>query len=157
MNAKMSQYSKVVVGPYKGYFGVAEYDADDGCFNGRVQGLSDVITFVTKDHNKVAREFAVSVDDYLEFCAKVGHKPDKPKSGKFVVRVKPGLHEAVSALSEADGVSLNTFVEGCLEKVAKERFLQATAPTTMPVKIAKKTVKHSKLRNARRIIGRLPG
>lgn len=146
------QYAKIAVGPYKGYFGLAEFDPDDSVFNGRVSGLSDIITFVADDFNQIGEEMAKSIDVYLKFCAKTGHKPDKPKSGKFVVRVKPAVHEAISALSEAQGVSLNAFVEGCLEEAVAGKMPQrpSSLPSAEVLSPAKKREKARLTRSRRR-------
>ncbi len=40
--------------------------------------------------------FHDSVDDYLTFCAERGEEPEKPYSGKFVVRVEPELHKNIT-------------------------------------------------------------
>jgi predicted HicB family RNase H-like nuclease len=98
------------VGPYRGYFGLAHYDADDGCFTGSLLGINDVITFVGDTPEEVAIAFQDSVDDYLEHCANRGKEPNKPFSGKFMVRVAPELHRQLSMAAESRSVSLNALL-----------------------------------------------
>ena len=43
-------------------------------------------------------------------------KPEKPCSGKFVVRLSPALHSRVIIEAKQEGVSLNRFVEESLEQ-----------------------------------------
>ena len=103
------------VGPYKGYVGRAEYDDDDGEFTGTVLGTRDVITFVGKTVDELGTAFVESVDDYLALCKSRGEKPEKPYSGKFVVRVAPELHARLSTLAESSDRSLNSVVVDLLE------------------------------------------
>lgn len=51
------------------------------------------------------------MDDYLEFCAEIGKKPEKEYSGLFNVRIPPELHKEISMLAQAEGVTLNKAVE----------------------------------------------
>lgn len=68
-------------GPYQGYVGRAEYDADAGVFHGTVLGTRDVITFAGRDLSDLAVAFQESVDDYLDLCRQRGECPDKSLSG----------------------------------------------------------------------------
>jgi predicted HicB family RNase H-like nuclease len=112
---------------YKGYVGRAEYDEQAGYFHGDVLGLRDVITFEAKDVGGLEREFRKSVDVYLTFCASRGKKPDKPYSGKFVVRLSPKLHRVLDSLASARGESLNSTVERLLQE-------RIDSPETRPAK-----------------------
>ncbi len=56
------------VGPYKGYYGKAEYDSDGGFYHGEAIGVNGVVTFVGNDLESLQKEFAASIDDYLSFC-----------------------------------------------------------------------------------------
>jgi predicted HicB family RNase H-like nuclease len=53
--------------------------------HGEVINIKDVITFQAKSVDELAA-FKDSTDDYLEFCAERGEKPDKPFSGKVMLR-----------------------------------------------------------------------
>ena len=101
---------------YKGYAGQVSFDADAKIFHGEVLGLKDVITFQGTTVKELERAFRESIEDYLEFCAKRGEKPEKPCSGKFVVRLSPALHSRVIIEAKQEGVSLNRFVEESLEQ-----------------------------------------
>jgi predicted HicB family RNase H-like nuclease len=63
---------------YRGYRGRVEFDAEAKIFHGEVVGTRDVITFQGVSLEELAAAFRVSVDDYLEFCAERGEKPDRP-------------------------------------------------------------------------------
>ena len=66
---------------YKGYIGKVEYDDEADIFHGDVIGLRDVVTFQAETIKGVNEEFVASIEDYLEFCAEKGRKPEKPFSG----------------------------------------------------------------------------
>ncbi len=100
---------------YKGYTGRVEFDDEANTFHGRVVGTRDVITFQGATADELRRAFRESVDDYLAFCAGRGDKPDKPFSGKFVLRVRQELHRKLSAAAEASDESLNAWVASRLE------------------------------------------
>lgn len=108
-------------GPYKGYFGRAEYDADADLFHGEVAGTRDVITFQGRTPGELGSAFQESVDDYLSFCAEREEAPEKAFSGKFVARISPEVHRKISLLAEQAGKSLNQFVGDCLESVAQAK------------------------------------
>ena len=105
-------------GPYKGYYGQAEYDEEAGFFHGEVVGLRDVVTFQAPSLKKIGRAFRESVDDYLEFCQARGQAAEKPFSGRFVTRDDPQLHRILVLLAKRSGKSLNQFVGDSLSEVA---------------------------------------
>jgi predicted HicB family RNase H-like nuclease len=105
-------------GPYKGYFGRAEWDNEVNLFHGDVTGTRDAITFVGKTPAELATEFVNSVEDYLAMCAESGKQPEKPFSGRFVVRIKPEVHRKLSAIAEHSKSSLNQLISDVLEGVA---------------------------------------
>ena len=76
---------------YKGYFAKVEVDEGAGLLHGEVINVRDVITFEGTTVQELKKAFHDSVDDYLEFCATRGEDPEKPFSGKFVVRIPPEL------------------------------------------------------------------
>lgn len=105
---------------YKGYIGKIEFDDDADIFHGEVIGIRDVVTFQGKSVNELKKAFRESVDDYFEFCKKRGEAPDKPFTGKFVVRLTPEQHRKVFIASKIKGKSLNSWVSEVLENAAEE-------------------------------------
>ena len=101
---------------YKGYIGKVEVDAEAKILHGEVIGIRDVVTFQADSVNKLEKEFRASVDDYLAFCKKRGEHPDKPCSGKFVVRADSDLHRALASIAQATGTSLNNLVVDYLSR-----------------------------------------
>jgi predicted HicB family RNase H-like nuclease len=102
---------------YKGYTGVFEFDPSGDAFHGRVIGLQDVVTFEGRSIDELRHEMEASVDDYLELCEEVGKEPERPYRGEFLVRTTPEVHRAVATAAEAEGVSLNAWVESTLTAV----------------------------------------
>jgi predicted HicB family RNase H-like nuclease len=89
--------------------------------HGEVIGIRDVVTFQADSVAKIEKEFRASVDDYLAFCKKRGESPEKPASGKFLVRVPPELHRRLSIIAELERTSLNSLVEHALSVEADRR------------------------------------
>ncbi len=101
---------------YKGYIGKVEFDAEAHLFHGEVVGIRDVVTFQGESVAELEQAFRDSVDDYLDFCRERHEQPDKPCSGRFVVRIPPELHRRVNLLAAASGKSLNAWVAECLDR-----------------------------------------
>jgi predicted HicB family RNase H-like nuclease len=99
---------------YKGYTAKIEVDEDAGAFHGEVLGIADVVTFEGASFAQLRQAFHDSVDDYVDFCRQRGEEPEKPFSGKFVLRVPPSLHRELTLAAAAAGVSLNQQVIDCL-------------------------------------------
>lgn len=104
---------------YKGYIGHVEFDDEADIFHGEVVNLRDVVTFQGRTVKQLRKAFRDSIDDYLEFCAERGESPEKPYSGKFVVRVEPELHKALATHAKMEHKSLNAWVHDALELAAK--------------------------------------
>ncbi len=100
---------------YKGYSGRVEYDDDAEIFRGEVIGLRDVITFQGTTVEEIKQAFKESVDDYIDFCAQLGHAPEKPFTGKFMLRLSPDLHRKVYIAAKQSGESINSWVNEQLQ------------------------------------------
>ena len=91
------------------------YDDEAEIFHGEVIGLRDVVTFQGKTVDGLKEAFKESVDDYLAFCIERGEEPNKPCSGKFIIRISPELHQRLVAEAANEGVSLNQLATKRLE------------------------------------------
>ncbi|MCX7013093.1 MAG: type II toxin-antitoxin system HicB family antitoxin [Candidatus Sumerlaeota bacterium] len=100
---------------YKGYSAKVEFDDDAELFHGEVMNLRDVVTFEGKTVAELRKAFRESVEDYLEFCASRGEPPEKPYSGRFVVRLAPSLHKSITTRARAAHKSLNAWVQDVLK------------------------------------------
>ena len=105
---------------HKGYFAKVEFDDHANIFHGEVINLRDVITFEGETVKELEQAFQGSVDDYLDFCSERGEDPEKPYSGKFVVRVEPELHKNIAIEARKEGKSLNVWVNDVISKVLKD-------------------------------------
>ena len=105
---------------YKGYVGEYEVDHDAGVIHGRLVGIQAIVTFESETAAGLREEFETSVDVYLDWCARDGVEPERPFSGRFVVRIRPSLHrDLVVAARRAGGragESLNAFAGRALEQ-----------------------------------------
>ena len=101
---------------YKGYYGKVEYDEEANVLHGEVINIRDVVTFEGTTVDEVKQAFQDSVDDYLEFCAERGEDPNKPYSGKFVLRTDPELHKSIAVKAKVKGKSINALVNELLSK-----------------------------------------
>jgi predicted HicB family RNase H-like nuclease len=99
---------------YKGYSGIAEIAFDTSMIYGRVVGLRDVVTFQGETVAEAQQAFHDSVDDYLELCASRNEAPEKPFSGKFMLRIRPELHRTLVIEAQARKSSLNALIEETL-------------------------------------------
>jgi predicted HicB family RNase H-like nuclease len=106
---------------YKGYIGKIEIDEDAGILYGEIINVRDVITFEGTNVDEVQKAFRESVDDYLEFCAQRGETPEKPFSGKFVVRLPTELHRKAYIQAKLADKSLNSWVTEVLQTVLRDR------------------------------------
>ncbi len=115
---------------YKNYRGRVEYIEDARIFHGEVLGTRDVITFQGSTPDEIEQAFRDSIDDYLAFCAERGEEPDKPFSGRFLVRMPEELHRSVSDLAHAEHLSINSVVlRAVSEYVARELRMPYGAPS----------------------------
>lgn len=95
---------------YKSYVAKVEFDPDAEIFHGEVLGTRDVITFQGSSVRELKRAFRDSVDDYLEFCAQRSEPPEKPFSGRLMLRLPADLHRQLFVRAREEGKSLNQLV-----------------------------------------------
>lgn len=96
---------------YKGYIGHVEFDDEAEIFHGEVINTRDVITFQGKTVQEIKQAFRDSVEDYLEYCAKLGQQPEKPFTGKFMLRIPPDLHRKIYVAAKQSGESINAWIK----------------------------------------------
>lgn len=101
---------------YKGYHAKIEFNEEDGCFVGHILGIRDVVGFHGESVDELKAAFEDAVDDYLEVCTQTGKEPNKPFSGRFVLRVDPELHAKAAIAAESSGKSLNQWAVEALRK-----------------------------------------
>ncbi len=105
---------------HKGYSARVEFDADDRIFVGRIAGIADGVGFHADTVVGLVAAFEEAVDDYLETCAAIGKEPDKPYSGKLMLRVDPNVHARAALAAQLAGKSLNQFGEEALRTASEQ-------------------------------------
>ena len=99
---------------YEEYGSTGEYCEEDGCLFGRIAWIRYIISFEGESLAEIRQALEESVDDYLEHCAATGKEPNKPYSGKFVLRIDPSLHARLAVRAQAHGKSLNQYATDVL-------------------------------------------
>ncbi|MEN4824904.1 type II toxin-antitoxin system HicB family antitoxin [Pseudomonas sp. P39-UII1] len=103
---------------YRGYAARIEYDERDDIFVGRVLGMRDIISFHASSVPELHEAFSEALEDYLADCAEQGITPEKPASGKVMLRIRPEVHAAASIAARAAGKSLNQWADEVFEQAA---------------------------------------
>jgi len=103
---------------YKGYTAKIEYSDEDECLIGRIAGIRHIITFHGDSVQEIRQAFEEAVDFYLDTCAERNEEPEKPFTGRFVVRVSPELHSAIAAAAKREHKSINAWITEVCKKYA---------------------------------------
>jgi predicted HicB family RNase H-like nuclease len=104
---------------YKGYSARIEYSDEDECFVGRVAGIQDIISFHGESVEEIRQAFKEAMDFYLETCSERSETPNRPYSGKLMLRVPPEVHAGVAAAAEVSGKSINQWATEMLSKATQ--------------------------------------
>lgn len=110
----MSKKIKVLTGEnalnYKGYSGTVTCDLEENMLFGKVLGINDMIVYQGNSIEELKEDFISAIDTYIDFCKEEGKKPEKPFSGKMLVRVSPELHGQIAIRAQSCGKSMNEFI-----------------------------------------------
>jgi predicted HicB family RNase H-like nuclease len=106
---------------YKGYAARIEFDAEDRIFIGHVAGIRDTVGFHGASVAELEQAFHEAVDDYVRACEKLGQRPERPASGKLMLRVPPAVHASALRSAELEGLSLNQWATQVLSAAALPR------------------------------------
>lgn len=101
---------------HKGYTARIEFDERDNIFVGRVLGLHMVISFHGETVKELRAAFVIAIEEFLRDCKEQGVRPEKPASGKLMLRVPPQVHGAALVAAQAAGKSLNQWATEVLEE-----------------------------------------
>ena len=105
---------------YKGYAASMVFDAEDKIIVGRVQDIDDIISFHGESVAEFESNFHAAIEDYLAASKELGSVPEKPASGKVMLRIAPEVHAAALKAAARSGTSLNKWAEGALGKAARK-------------------------------------
>jgi predicted HicB family RNase H-like nuclease len=100
---------------HKGYTARVEYDERDNIFVGRILGIRSIISFHGETVAQLRSEFELAVKEYLAECKREGVHPEKPASGKLLLRVPPEVHGRAMVAAQAAGKSLNQWATEVLQ------------------------------------------
>ena len=103
---------------YKGYTARVEFDESDDIFVGRVLGIHAIVGFHGVTVAELRKDFEAAIDFLIDDCKARGVEPEKPASGKLMLRVPPEVHSAALIAAEASGTSLNQWAIRVLDKSA---------------------------------------
>ena len=104
---------------YRGYTARIEFDERDGIFVGRALGLRSIISFHGQTVEELRAQFSAAMDDYVADCQEQGVSPEKPASGKLLLRVTPEIHSQALIKAQATGKSLNQWATEALERAMR--------------------------------------
>ena len=104
---------------YKGYAAWIEYSNEDECFIGHIAGIKDLVGFHGESVMELHKAFKEAVEDYLETCAAVGKTPQKPYSGKLMLRIPPELHASIAQAAQLSGQSINQWISRALIRASR--------------------------------------
>ena len=104
---------------YKGYAARIEYSDEDQCLIGHLAGINDVVGFHGGSVAELRAAFEEAVEDYLTTCEKLNRAPQKPYSGRLMLRVSPEVHAAVAAAAQLSGKSINQWAAEAFTRVVR--------------------------------------
>lgn len=99
---------------YKGYTARIDFDDRDNIIVGRVLGVKAIIGFHGETVAEVRTDFEAAIDFMIEDCQARGVTPEKPASGKLLLRIPPEIHAAALVKAQAAGKSLNQWASEVL-------------------------------------------
>src|SRR5690606_28927341 len=105
---------------YRGYVASMTFDTEDKIIVGRVLDVDDIITFHGGSVPEFESNFRKVVDDYIAACESLGSAPEKPASGKLMLRVAPNVHAAALNAASRKGVSHNKSGEQAVSAASRK-------------------------------------
>ena len=104
---------------HEGYTARVEFDERDNIFVGRILGIRNIISFHGETVAELRTEFELAIKDYLADCKEQGVRPEKPASGKLLLRVAPEIHGRALVAAQAAGKSLNQWASEVLQRAVQ--------------------------------------
>ena len=105
---------------YKGYTASMNFDAEDKIIVGRVLDIDDIISFHGESVADFESHFLAVVDEYIAASEALSSQPEKPASGKLMLRISPTVHAAALKAASQSGTSLNKWAEQALGLAARK-------------------------------------
>ena len=108
---------------YKGFIGSVHFAAEDKVFYGKVEGITDLISFEGETVSQLEEGFKYMVDEHIKDCERNNLPLEKSYKGNLNIRLAPELHKKAAHNAALRGMSLNQYIN---EAIRKE--LQASEP-----------------------------
>lgn len=112
---------------YRGYRASMTFDPDDRIIVGHVLDIDDIIGFHGESIREFEQAFHEAIDDYLDACTQLGQAPDKPASGRMMLRVDPAIHAAALKAARRERTSLNQWAAQVLKRAAHDGLSSSTS------------------------------
>lgn len=117
---------------YKGFAGSVHFRAEDNLLFGKIEGISDLVSFEGQSVTELRTAFEKAVDEYIELCKSLGKRTRKSYRGSFNVRISPELHLGAAEAAIRSGLSLNQFVERAIRHEVEAAEQEQAAERTRP-------------------------
>jgi len=95
---------------HRGFVGSVHFSADDRIFYGKVEGITDLVTFEGETVSELTEAFQYVVDEHIKDCEAENITPEKSFKGSFNVRLTPELHRRIAMSAKMRGITINKFV-----------------------------------------------
>ena len=102
----------------KGYTASMVFGGEDKVIVGPVLNVDDTISFHGEPVAEFEARFHAAIEGCLAASDELGSAPEKPASGKVMLRITPAAHAAAVKAAARSGTSLNKWAEGALGKAA---------------------------------------
>lgn len=119
---------------YLDFIGTVEYDDNAETFYGTVINSNTLISFRGRSVDELKQSFRDAVDTYRDECAREGIDPEKPYSGKIMLRISPALHRRIAMEAAASGESMNRSIERLLTREYRKPAFPAGKKSAPPGK-----------------------
>lgn len=95
---------------YRGFIGSVHFSADDNIFYGKIEGVTDLVTFEGETVSELTEAFHFMVDEHIKDCEAENIAPEKSYKGSFNVRLTPELHRRIAVSAKMRGITINKYV-----------------------------------------------
>jgi predicted HicB family RNase H-like nuclease len=100
---------------HKNFIGRFNFVEDEEIFHGKIEGITDLVTFEGTSVFEIKQAFIEAVEDYILLCNEVGKDPYKSFKGSFNVRISSDLHRKAALTAARENINLNQFVQKAIE------------------------------------------
>ena len=113
---------------YRGHQARIVYDPSDRIFVAHIDGVTAISGFHGQSVAELEAAFHEAVVDYVATCARANKAPEKPFSGRVMLRIAPATHVRAALAAQIKGISLNQWAKEALSTQAEADLMVAVAP-----------------------------